>query len=76
MTHRTEPPPVPFSVVQAADGTCWRTAGRAPDGEQLYVLDGVDVETCARWVRVGEAELVELVGALTPVVDRTEAGAR
>lgn len=73
MTHRTQLPNS-SPLVRAADGSCWRKAGRASDGEQLYVLAGVDPETCARWVRASESELVDLVGALTPVVDLVKAG--
>ncbi|MEV7282845.1 hypothetical protein [Streptomyces sp. NPDC093111] len=66
----------PTGLVQAADGSRWRKAGAAPEGEQLYVLDGVDPETCAMWVRVSHHELVELVGTLTPVVDLRKAAAK
>ncbi|MET9952362.1 hypothetical protein ABZ135_12545 [Streptomyces sp. NPDC006339] len=76
MTHPTHLPPESSALVRAADGSRWRPAGRTPTGEQMYVLDGVDPETCARWVRARESELVELVGELTPVVDLTKAGAQ
>ncbi|MGW4852196.1 hypothetical protein ACWEPZ_13325 [Streptomyces sp. NPDC004288] len=61
--------PVPDGTLcRAADDTLWRTAGRTGSGEQLYVLDGVDIATCPRWVRERECLLVELTGGpLTPV---------
>ncbi|MFF2332006.1 MULTISPECIES: hypothetical protein [unclassified Streptomyces] len=68
MNNRT-PSPSPSPLVRAADGSRWREAGTSDTGEQLYVLDGVDPATCARWVKAGEAELIDLVGTLTPVVD-------
>ncbi|MFF2774825.1 hypothetical protein ACFVU3_07940 [Streptomyces sp. NPDC058052] len=53
------------------DGTLWRTAGRTSTGEQLYVLDGVDVDACPMWVRERETLLVDLTGGpLTPVTGR------
>ena len=55
------------SLVRGGDGSLWRTAGLSADGEQLYVLDGVDPDTCARWVKARHSELVDLVGGLTPV---------
>ncbi|MFI9005076.1 hypothetical protein [Streptomyces sp. NPDC053541] len=73
MTHRTQLPNS-SPLVRATDGSRWRAAGHAPDGEQLYVLDGVNPDTCAQWVRARESELVEIVGALTPVVDLVKAG--
>ncbi|MFE2556639.1 hypothetical protein ACFXGT_11475 [Streptomyces sp. NPDC059352] len=69
MIHRTQPPPDTSSLVQAANGSRWRFAGRNADGEQLYILDGVDPGTCPHWVRASEAELIETVGALTPVTE-------
>ncbi|BAU83313.1 hypothetical protein SLA_2386 [Streptomyces laurentii] len=74
-THGTQLPQS-GGLVQAADGSRWRTADHAPDGEQLYVLNGVNPTTCARWVRARESELVELVGELTPVVDLVKGGVR
>ncbi|MFC8290044.1 hypothetical protein ACFUJ0_06220 [Streptomyces sp. NPDC057242] len=62
MEHRTDsqPTPTPDGVLRrAADGSRWRTAGHAKTGEQLYVLDGVDIATCPMWVRMAEAELVK-----------------
>ena len=55
------------ALVQGGDGSLWRTAGLSDIGEQLYVLNGVDPDTCARWVKVEHSELVALVGGLTPV---------
>lgn len=75
MTHPTDPRPT-AQVVQAADGSRWHKAGHADDGMQLYVLEGVDPETTARWVRARENELVELVGELTPVTDSRAGAAR
>ncbi|MFJ3786955.1 hypothetical protein [Streptomyces sp. NPDC090093] len=65
MEHRTAPlpEPTPDGVLrEAADGSRWRTAGHTATGEQLYVLDGVAVETCPMWVRERETLLVELTG--------------
>ncbi|AMS01595.1 MULTISPECIES: hypothetical protein [Streptomyces] len=68
MIHRTQLPPEASRLVRAADGSHWRTAGHTATGEQLYVLDGVDVDTCPMWVREREALLVELTGGpLAPV---------
>lgn len=66
MTHVTHSPP-PDELVRGGDGSLWRKAGRSSSNEQVYVLDGTDLETCPRWVRMAEAELVALVGVLTPV---------
>lgn len=74
MTHTTNPPPAP-EVFEAADGSRWQQAGVDDNGVQLYVLEGVAPETCPRWVRARENELVGLVGALTPVTNSgTETG--
>ncbi|MFC8156340.1 hypothetical protein ACFUO0_20195 [Streptomyces cinereoruber] len=72
MEHRTETPPDGV-LRQAADGSRWRTAGRTTTGEQLYVLDGVDIEACPVWVREREALLVELTGG--PLTTITEGDA-
>ncbi|MFE9737308.1 hypothetical protein [Streptomyces sp. NPDC006477] len=69
MIHPTHTPPAPSRLVEAANGSRWRTAGHNADGEQLYVLDGVDPETCPLWVRACEAELIATAGALTPVTE-------
>lgn len=74
MTHPTNSPP-DAQVFQAADGSRWQQAGVAADGVQLYVLEGVVPETCPRWVRAREDELVGLVGELTLVTTSgTETG--
>lgn len=57
----------PAALLQAANGTRWRTAGHAADGETLYVLDGVDPDTCPLWVRAAEHDVVEAAGPLTPL---------
>ena len=75
MAHPTDSLPT-TPVVQAADGSRWHKAGHADDGMQLYVLEGVDPETTARWVRARENELVELVGELTPVTNQQAGAAR
>ena len=76
MTHLTDPPPEAEAsrLVQAADGSRWRTAGHTSTGEQLYVLEGVDVATCPMWVREREALLVDLTGGpLTDVLEEDAA---
>ncbi|MFC8008881.1 hypothetical protein [Streptomyces cinereoruber] len=72
MEHVTDFPP-DGTLRQAADGSRWRTAGRTPDGEQLYVLDGVVIETCPVWVRMAETELIEHTGG--PLTTVTEGAA-
>lgn len=63
MHNVTHPMSMPDgTLIRAADGSLWRTAGHSSTGEQLYVLDGIDVATCPMWVRSGESELVELTG--------------
>ncbi|RSS51395.1 hypothetical protein [Streptomyces sp. WAC01280] len=75
MNNRTQLPPETEAsrLVQAADGSRWRTAGRTSDGEQLYVLDGVDVDTCPMWVREREELLVGLTGGPLTAVDEEAA---
>ncbi|MFF9146353.1 hypothetical protein ACF1BN_15980 [Streptomyces sp. NPDC014861] len=71
MKHPTHRAPDSSRIVRAADGSLWRTAGHTSTGEQLYVLDGVDVDTCPMWVRERETLLIDLTGGpLTPVTDR------
>ncbi|MFE6379200.1 hypothetical protein [Streptomyces roseolus] len=70
MSHPTHTPPDSSRLVRAADGSLWRTAGQTSSGEQLYVLDGVDIDTCPMWVRERETLLTDLTGGpLTPVAD-------
>ncbi|MFJ4907694.1 hypothetical protein ACIQCR_24735 [Streptomyces sp. NPDC093249] len=71
MTHPThiQIPPEASRLVQAADGSRWRTAGHTSTGEQLYVLDGVDIETCPVWVREREQLLTDLTGGPLTDVD-------
>ncbi|MFE6223302.1 hypothetical protein [Streptomyces sp. NPDC057854] len=76
MKHPTHNPPDSSRLVRAADGSLWRTAGQTSSGEQLYVLDGVDIGTCPMWVRERETLLVELTGGpLTPVTETRGAAA-
>jgi hypothetical protein len=67
LAPRTAPGLPPNTVMRGGDGSLWRTAGTSASGEQLYVLDGVDPDTCPRWVKEPEAELIALVGGLTLV---------
>ncbi|MBB4987463.1 hypothetical protein [Streptomyces nymphaeiformis] len=77
MTNRTDsqqPDPTPDGVLcRAADGSLWRTAGRTRLGEQLYVLDGVDIKSCPKWVREREELLAELTGGPLTLVDEEAA---
>ncbi|MFG2899555.1 hypothetical protein ACGFZH_21040 [Streptomyces zaomyceticus] len=75
MTNPTDPPPEAdvSRLVQATNGSRWRTAGRTQTGEQLYVLDGVDVDTCPMWVRARETELVDVTGGPLETVDEEAA---
>ena len=61
------------TLLQADDGSLWRAAGQSGTGEQLYALDGTDLETCRDWCKAKHSELVALVGDLTVVQARTEA---
>jgi hypothetical protein len=54
-------------LFQSEDGKLWRLAGTDSAGGRLFVPQQVDPAQCARWVWAKEAELVEVVGALTPV---------
>ncbi|MFE6816042.1 MULTISPECIES: hypothetical protein [unclassified Streptomyces] len=75
MAHRTQLPPEtePSRLVQAADGSRWLTAGRNAAGEQLYVPEAVDVDTCPMWVRAEETGLVEATGGPLTAVDEEAA---
>lgn len=55
-------------LFQSEDGKRWRLAGTDASGGRLFVPEQVDPAECPRWVWAKEAELVEAVGALTPVV--------
>lgn len=59
--------PAPVELFTSADGKVWRLAGTGPDGGRLFVPELVDPGSCPRWVWAKEAELVEVVGALSPV---------
>ncbi|MER8158110.1 hypothetical protein [Streptomyces sp. NPDC094472] len=55
-------------LFQSEDGKRWRLAGTDASGGRMFVPEQVDPAKVARWVWAKEAELVEAVGALTPVV--------
>ncbi|MFE6853467.1 hypothetical protein ACFVDH_22085, partial [Streptomyces sp. NPDC057674] len=62
-------PEPPAALLQAANGTRWRTAGHTPDGEPLYVPDSVDPDTCPMWARAAEHDVVEAAGPLTQLTE-------
>ncbi|MEV5770137.1 hypothetical protein AB0L49_02535 [Streptomyces antimycoticus] len=61
-------PKADAELFQSEDGKRWRLAGTDASGGRMFVPEQVDPAKVARWVWAKEAELVEAVGALSPVV--------
>lgn len=55
-------------LYQSSDGKRWRLAGTDASGARLFVPEQCDPAKVNRWVWAKEAELVKVVGALSPVV--------
>lgn len=56
-----------IQLFQSADGRRWRLAGTDDNGGRLFVPSHLDPANVKRWVWAKEADLVQAVGAITPI---------
>ncbi|MGW6454986.1 hypothetical protein ACWF94_03525 [Streptomyces sp. NPDC055078] len=58
---------VEVELFVSEDGRRWRLAGVDAEGGRLFVPAHLDPAKIARWVWAKEADLVPVVGAMSPV---------